>query len=70
MLHKKKPLTIKIKRKHITYVSLLLNTAIIGLIYGRKSNFIPTFSFNSALCIKYIKFSTSGVVSRAFGASK
>ena len=31
MLHKKKPLTIKIKQKHITYVFLLLNTAIISI---------------------------------------
>ena len=31
MLHKKKPLTIKIKQKHITDVSLLLNTAMIGI---------------------------------------
>ena len=25
MLHKRKPLTIKIKQKHITYMSMLLN---------------------------------------------
>ena len=31
MLHKKKPFTIKIKQKHITYVSLLLKKAIIGI---------------------------------------
>ena len=31
MLHKKKPLTIKIKQKHFTYVSLLLKKAIIGI---------------------------------------
>ena len=30
MLHIKKPLAIKIKQKHITYVSMLLNTAIMG----------------------------------------
>ena len=29
---KKKSLTIKVKQKHITYVSLLLNTAIIGIL--------------------------------------
>ena len=29
---KKKSLTIKKKQKHITYVSLLLNTAIIGIL--------------------------------------
>ena len=29
---KKKSLTIKVKLKHITYVSLLLNTAIIGIL--------------------------------------
>ena len=32
MLHKKKPLTRKIKQIHITYVSLLLKKAIIGTI--------------------------------------
>ena len=32
MLHKKKPLTIKIKQKHITYVSLLLKKAIISIL--------------------------------------
>ena len=31
MLHKKKPLTIKTKQKHITYLSLLLKKAIIGI---------------------------------------
>ena len=31
MSHKKKPLTIKIKQKHISYVSLLLKKAIIGI---------------------------------------
>ena len=31
MLHKKKPLTIKIKQKHITYVSLLLTKAMIRI---------------------------------------
>ena len=31
MLHKKKPLTIKMKEKHITYASLLLKKAIIGI---------------------------------------
>ena len=84
MLHKKKSLKIKTKQKHITYVSLFLKKAIIGIfeqlslsickpgaIYGRKSNyFILTSSFKGALCIKYIKFSTSGVISRAFGATK
>ena len=30
MLHKEKPHTIKIKQKHITNVSLLLDTAIVG----------------------------------------
>ena len=29
MLHKKKPHTIKIKPEHITYMSMLLNTALI-----------------------------------------
>ena len=29
--YKKKPLTIKIKQKHITYVSLLLKKAITGI---------------------------------------
>ena len=36
MLHKKKPLNIKIRQKYITYVSLLLNTALIG-IFKRQS---------------------------------
>ena len=31
MLHKKKALTIKIKQKHITYVSLLLKKAITNI---------------------------------------
>ena len=31
MSHKKKPLTMKIKQKHISYVSLLLKKAIIGI---------------------------------------
>ena len=33
----------------------------LGATYGRKKG---------ALCIKYIKFSTSTVISRAFGATK
>ena len=61
MLHEKKPLNIKIRQKYITYVSLLLNTALIGIfhviiyickpgaIYGRKSNFILTFLFEGCL---------------------
>ena len=35
MLHIKKPLAIKIKQKHITYVSMLLNTAIIKQLSAR-----------------------------------
>ena len=31
MLHKEKPLPIKIKQKHITYVSLLQKKAVIGI---------------------------------------
>ena len=31
MLHEKKPLTIKIKQKHITYASLRLKKAILGI---------------------------------------
>ena len=31
VLHKRKPLTIKIKQKLITYVSLLLKKAIVGI---------------------------------------
>ena len=31
MFRKKKPLTIKIKQKHITFVSLLLKKVIIGI---------------------------------------
>ena len=31
MLHKKKPLTIKINQKHITYVTLLLTKAMIRI---------------------------------------
>ena len=36
MLHKKKSLNIKIRQKYTTYVSLLLNTALIG-IFKRQS---------------------------------
>ena len=36
MLHKKKSLNIKIRQKYITYLSLLLNTALIG-IFKRQS---------------------------------
>ena len=73
MLHKKKPLNTKIRQKYITYVSLLLNTALIGIfhviifickpgaIYGRKSNFILTFLFEGCLLSS---------VPRAFGATK
>ena len=55
MLHKKKPLNIKIRQKYITYVSLLLNTALIGIfhviiyickpgaIYGRISSLKAAF---------------------------
>ena len=75
MLHKKKPLTIKIKQGHITNVSLLLNTAIKG-IFKQLSTYVnrvqytvvKASSLEGALCIKYIKFSTSRVTSRAFGA--
>ena len=35
MLHKKKPLTIKIKQNHINYVSLLLKKAIIAELAAR-----------------------------------
>ena len=82
MLHKKKPLTIKIKQKHITYVSLLLNTAIIG-IFKQLSTYLNQVQYTvvkailfqpsylkGALCIKYIKFITSRVISQAFGATK
>ena len=40
MLHKKKPLTIKIKQKHITYVSLLLKKAIIGFLSNYLHNYV------------------------------
>ena len=66
--------------KHITHMSMLLNTALIGIfyavfyickpgvIYGRKSNFILIFqSLKGALGIKYIKLSNSRVISRFFG---
>ena len=36
MLHKKKSLNIKIRQKYTTYMSLLLNTALIG-IFKRQS---------------------------------
>ena len=36
MLHKKKSLNIKVRQKYTTYVSLLLNTALIG-IFKRQS---------------------------------
>ena len=59
MLHKKKPLTMKIKQKNIAYVSLLLKKAIIGIfkqlskpgaIYDRKNNyFILTFLLQGLL---------------------
>ena len=63
MLHKKKSLKIKTKQKHITYMSLFLKKAIIGIfeqlslsickpgaIYGRKSNyFILTFLLQGCL---------------------
>ena len=61
MLLKKKPHTIKIKPKHITNMSMLLNTALIcifraviyickpGVIYGRKSDFILTFLLEGCL---------------------
>ena len=62
MLHKKKPLAYnKIKRKHIAYMFMLLNTAIIGIfkviiyickpsaIYGHKRNFILTFLLEGCL---------------------
>ena len=60
----KKTHTTKIKQKHITYMSLLLNTVIMGIfqaiiyickpgaiysIYGRKSNFILTFLLERCL---------------------
>ena len=31
MVHKEKPLMIKVKQKHITYMCLLLKTALIGI---------------------------------------
>ena len=40
MLHKKKPLTTKIKQKHITYVSLLLNTAIKVFFFKQSSTYV------------------------------
>ena len=55
MLYTKKPLKIKINQKHITYMSLLLNTAVLsiflaiiyickpGAIYSLKRNFVITF---------------------------
>ena len=58
---KRKPHTIKIKLKHITYMSMLLNTALMGIfkaviyickpgvIYGRKSNFVQTFLLEGCL---------------------
>ena len=61
MLLKKKLHTIKIKPKHITNRSMLLNTALIcifwaviyickqGVIYGRKSDFILTFLLEGCL---------------------
>ena len=61
MLHKKKALFSKIKQEHITYMSMLLNTAIIGIfkviiyirkpgtIYGGKSNFILIFLLEGCL---------------------
>ena len=68
----------KIKQKHITYVSMLLNTAIMGKQLSARVNqvqytvvkgiilFWPS-PLKGALCIKYIKFSNSRVISRAFG---
>ena len=69
------------KAKHISNMFLLLNTATIVLfytvfyihayaIYGRKRHFILSFPIEGALCIKYIKFSTPRVISRAFEATK
>ena len=65
MLHKKKPFTITIKQKHITFMYMLMNTAIPaifwaiiytwnpGAIYGHrgKNNFILTFLL--AGCLEY-----------------
>ena len=40
MLHNKKPLTIKIKQKYITYMSMLLNTAVIGIFLKKLSTYV------------------------------
>ena len=68
------------KQKHITYICMLLNTAIID-IFKQLSTYVNRVqytdikailfspsSLRGALCIKYI--STSRVTSRAFGATK
>ena len=77
MLHKKKPHTIKIKQKRISYTSMLLNTALIGVfkavinickpgaIYGRKSNFVPTFFLEGCLAyqiyqVQYLQYHKPG----------
>ena len=82
MKHERKPLTTKIKQKHITYTSMLLNTAIKG-IFKQLSTYVNRVQFSvvkailfktsylkATLCISYIKFSTSRVISRAFRATK
>ena len=38
-----------------------------GALYGRKNNFILASFLKGALCIKYIKFSTSRVICQALG---
>ena len=40
MLHEKKPLTIKIKQKHITNVSLLLKKAIIDIFLSQREEIV------------------------------
>ena len=68
MLHKNKSPNIKIRQKHITYMSLLLNIALIGIfsaifylcklgaIHSRKSNFILTFLLEGCLVNQVYQF--------------
>ena len=48
----------------------LLSTYVNRVQYTVEKAILFKPSLKSALCIKYIKFSTSSVLSRAFGATK